>query len=59
MTATVTALPLVYAGHRLTGTLAEFHAAVDQLEADTVPERFWQKVKFSQQQRQQRTPRRP
>jgi hypothetical protein len=41
---------LSYAGHPLTDTAEELHAAVDQLEADTVPESYYQKVlarKFS------------
>ncbi len=35
---------LNYAGHPLTGTAEELHAAVDQLDADTVPESYYQKV---------------
>ncbi len=35
---------LSYAGHPLTGTAEELHAAVDQLDADTVPESYYQKV---------------
>jgi len=35
---------LSYASHPLTGTTEELHAAVDQLEADTVPWSYYQKV---------------
>jgi hypothetical protein len=35
---------LSYAGHPLTGTTEELHAAVDQLDADTVPWSYYQKV---------------
>jgi hypothetical protein len=35
---------LSYGGHPLTGTAEELHAAVDQLDADTVPESYYQKV---------------
>jgi len=38
---------LSYAGHPLTGTAEELHAAVDQLDADTVPESYYQKVLIS------------
>ncbi|HEX6676018.1 MAG TPA: hypothetical protein VF486_13425 [Actinomycetes bacterium] len=35
---------LSHAGHPLTGTAEELHAAVDQLDADTVPASYYQKV---------------
>jgi hypothetical protein len=35
---------LSYAGHPLTGSVAELHAAIDALDADTVPESYYQKV---------------
>jgi hypothetical protein len=35
---------LSYAGHPLTGITTELHAAVDQLDAGTVPESYYQKV---------------
>jgi hypothetical protein len=35
---------LGYAGHPLTGTVKELHAAGDQLDTDTVPESYYQKV---------------
>jgi hypothetical protein len=35
---------LHYAGHSLTGSTAELHAAVDALNANTVPESHYQKV---------------
>jgi hypothetical protein len=41
---------LSYAGHPLTGTAEELHAAVDQLNADTVPESYYQKVLASREQ---------
>jgi hypothetical protein len=33
-----------YAGHPLTGSVAELHAAIDQVDADTVPESYYRKV---------------
>ncbi len=39
---------LRYAGHPLIGTIEELHAAVDALEADTVPESYYQRVLASQ-----------
>lgn len=33
-----------YRGHRLDGSVEEFHAAVDALLADTVPQRYYEKV---------------
>jgi hypothetical protein len=35
---------LSYAGHPLTGTVTELHAAIDALDADTVPESYHQRV---------------
>jgi hypothetical protein len=35
---------LRYAGHVLTGSVEELRAAVDALDADTVPESYYQKV---------------
>jgi hypothetical protein len=42
---------LSYAGHPLTGSAEELHAAVDQLDADTVPGSCYQKVLASREQR--------
>jgi hypothetical protein len=36
--------PLRYRGRRLDGHVREFHAAVDALEADTVPFTYYAKV---------------
>jgi hypothetical protein len=35
---------LSYAGHPLTGSVEDFHAAVDALDAATVPESYYRKV---------------
>ena len=40
---------LGYRGRRLDGPTAEFHAAVDALEADTVPETYYQRVLASRE----------
>ncbi len=40
-----------YQGLRLDGPLEEFRAAVDLLEAETVPESYWQKVVAGRRQR--------
>jgi hypothetical protein len=39
-----TGRPLRYRGHRLDGPVREFHAAIDALEADTVPFTYYLKV---------------
>jgi len=36
--------PLRYRGRRLDGPIQQFHAAVDALEADTVPYTYYAKV---------------
>jgi hypothetical protein len=36
--------PLRYRGRRLDGSIEQFHAAVDALEADTVPYTYYAKV---------------
>ena len=36
--------PLRYRGRRLDGPIQQFHAAVDALEADTVPYAYYAKV---------------
>jgi hypothetical protein len=36
---------LGYAGHPLTGPVGELHAAIDQLDTDTVPEACYRKVR--------------
>jgi hypothetical protein len=38
------ARPLRYRGRRLDGPIGQFHAAVDALEADTVPYAYYLKV---------------
>jgi hypothetical protein len=40
---------LRYRGRRLDGPTGEFHAAVDALEADTVPETYYQRVLASRE----------
>jgi hypothetical protein len=35
---------LRYAGHPLTGSMEELHAAIDQLNADTVPQSYYRNV---------------
>ena len=40
---------LRYRGRRLDGPTTEFHAAVDALEADTVPETYYQRVLASRE----------
>jgi hypothetical protein len=35
---------LSYAGYSLTGSVGELYAAIDTLEADTVPESYYRKV---------------
>jgi len=35
---------LTYRGRRLDAGTGEFHQAIDLLAADTVPEKYWQKV---------------
>jgi hypothetical protein len=42
---------LSYAGHSLTGSVAELHAAIEALDADTVPESYYQKVLAGREQR--------
>jgi hypothetical protein len=40
---------LRYRGRRLVGPTGAFHAAVDALEADTVPETYYQRVLASRE----------
>jgi len=42
---------LCYASHPLTGSVTELHAAIDQLDADTVPESYYRKVLAGWEQR--------
>lgn len=42
---------LTYRGKRLDGPLGEFHDAVDLLEADTVPQTYYEKVLASREAR--------
>lgn len=44
---------LVYRRWRLDGPLWEFHAAVDALKADDVPELYWRKVQASRARREE------
>jgi hypothetical protein len=44
-------LEIAYRGVPLDGTAAELRRAVDLLEADTVPESYWLKVKASEAER--------
>jgi hypothetical protein len=44
-------LEIAYRGVPLDGTAADLHRAVDLLEADTVPESYWRKVKASEVER--------
>jgi hypothetical protein len=40
-----------YRGRRLDAGIGEFHQAIDLLLADTVPEKYWQKVLAERERR--------
>jgi hypothetical protein len=42
--------PLRYRGRRLDGPIEQFHAAVDLLEADTIPFTYYLKVQAGREQ---------
>jgi hypothetical protein len=46
--------PLRYRGRRLDGPIHQFHAAVDALEADTVPYAYYAKVLAARDQAPER-----
>jgi hypothetical protein len=46
--------PLRYHGRRLDGPIEQFHAAVDALEADTVPYAYYARVLASRDQAPER-----